>query len=274
MDDRTRSVAQVFDALADSYDQTGVPFFGPVGRTLVDLLAPEPGERCLDVGCGRGAVTIPLASAVAPGGSVLGVDLSTGMLAEAARLVETAGVHDVRLEQADAADLSALPADFDLVASSLVLFFLADPAPALRTWVERLRPGGRIGLVTFGEEDEPSKALEALLREFAPPGMRDPKTVGEDSPFASEAGMERLLDGAGGREVRTELVPTTVRFDDVAHWRRWSMSTGQRLMWQRMPAEEEPRVLGRAEEILEATRPDGEAPCELVWQMRYTLGVR
>jgi ubiquinone/menaquinone biosynthesis C-methylase UbiE len=274
MDEQPISVAQVFDTLADSYDQTGVSFFGPVGRQLVELLDAAPGERCLDVGCGRGAVTLPLAAAVAPGGTVHGVDVSAGMLAGAERLVAAAGLDNVELEVADAADLSALPADFDVVASSLVLFFLENPASALRTWVERLRPGGRIGLVTFGEEDEASEELEKLMVQFAPPRMRDPKTVGAESPFATESGMEEMLAGAGAREVRTELVPTTIRFDGVDDWQRWSMSTGQRVMWQRMPAEEKPRVVARAEEILEPTRPAAGGPCELVWQMRYTLGVR
>ena len=268
------SVAQIFDLLASTYDQVGVEFFGPVGAQLVELLGPQPGERCLDVGCGRGAVTLPLAAAVSPEGSVHGVDVSAGMLEQARTLAAEAGLANTTFAVEDAADLGARAADFDVVASSLVLFFLAEPARALRTWVERLAPGGRIGLVTFGEEDEASNALLDLLKPYAPPGLRDPKTVGEQSPFTSDAGMEQLLAGAGAGEIRTVTVPTTIRFADVEEWQRFSLSTGQRAMWMRMPDEDKPGVLARAAEILEPTRPDPGEPCQLVWQMRYTFGRR
>ncbi|MFL6060982.1 MAG: class I SAM-dependent methyltransferase [Marmoricola sp.] len=270
---QTPSVAQIFDVLASSYDQTGVEFFGPVGSRLVELLEPRPGEHCLDVGCGRGAVTLPLAAAVGGSGSVHGLDVSAGMLAEAQRLAQDAGLGWAQFEVADAGDLGALPATYDVVASSLVIFFLPDPAAALRTWVERLVPGGRIGLVTFGQEDEASNVLNDLLTPFVPPQFRDPTTVGEDSPFESDAGMERLLTDAGAREVRTVTVPTLLEFADVAGWQRFSLATGQRAMWMRMSGEEKAAALERAEEVLEATR-DGAGPCRLTWNMRYTLGTR
>ncbi|MFL6105702.1 MAG: class I SAM-dependent methyltransferase [Marmoricola sp.] len=270
---RAPTVAQVFDLLASSYDQTGVEFFAPVGRKLVELLDAAPGDRCLDIGCGRGAVTLPLAAAVGPSGSVHGVDVSPGMLAEARSLASQSGLDNVTFEVGDAGDLGGLDANFSLIASSLVLFFLTDPAAALRGWVQRLAPGGRIGLVTFGDEDEASQAIEDLLTPYAPPGFRDPTLVEKESPFSSDAGMERLLAGAGARDVRTVMVPTVIEFADAQHWQHFSMSTGQRAMWMRMPEDDKPKVLARAEEILEPTRPAPDQPCRLEWQMRYTLGV-
>ena len=272
-DQEAPTVSQIFDLLSSSYDQTGVEFFAPVGRKLVELLDARPGERCLDVGCGRGAVTLPLAATVGPGGSVHGVDVSPGMLEEARRLASEANLENVTLEVGDAGDLGGLPDDFDLVASSLVLFFLPDPATALRTWVQRLRPGGRIGLVTFGVEDAASDALSELLDPYVPPAYRDPTTVAEDSPFTSDAGMELLLGQAGAREVSTTTVPTIIEFADVHHWQRWSLSTGQRAMWMRMPEEDKPKVLAQAADVLEPTRPTAGEPCRLIWNMRYTLGL-
>jgi hypothetical protein len=64
-----------------------------------------------------------------------------------------------------------------------------------------------------------------------------------------------------------------IEFPDVAAWQRFSMSTGQRAMWQHVPEAERPGLIERAAAILEGTRQDG-GPCRLVWQMRYTLGRR
>lgn len=267
------SVATVFDILADVYDQTGVPFFGPVAERLVALLDPQPGERCLDVGSGRGAATVPLSRAVGSSGSVDALDVSPAMVAETRAQVDAAGLDNVTVSVGDAADLSGIASGYAVVASSLVLFFLADPPAALRTWVDRLAPGGRIGLTTFGILDQPTRSIDALLEPYAPPALRDPRTTGTESPFASDAGMESLLTAAGARDVRTVTVPTVVEFPDLAAWERFAMSTGQRAMLVRVPAAERPALLDRIGAILEQTR-EGSGPCRLVWEMRYTLGRR
>jgi ubiquinone/menaquinone biosynthesis C-methylase UbiE len=267
------SVAQVFDTLADSYDQTGVEFFKPVGRRLVELLDPQPGERALDVGCGRGAVTLPLARAVGEAGAVDAVDVAPAMAAATRALAQEAGLDQVRVEVADAADLGEyVDGSYDVLASSLVLFFIDGPGTVLRGWAGKLRAGGRIGLTTFGDLDEPTRTIDDLFTPWLPPALRDARTSGATGPFASDAGMEDLFTGAGIREVRTTVEPTTLEFADVEAWRRFSMSTGQRAMWKQVPEDERPGIVERAREILEPTRVDG-GPCRLVWQMRYTLGL-
>ena len=56
-DDRKQTTADVFDRAAEMYDQLGVDFFTPMGRDLVGRAGLRPGERVLDLGAGRGAVT-------------------------------------------------------------------------------------------------------------------------------------------------------------------------------------------------------------------------
>ena len=140
-------IVGVFDRAADTYDAVGVPWFGPIADGLVAELAPRPGERALDIGCGRGAVTRPLAQAVGANGTVLAVDLAPQMVAKTAQ--DFADLPQVSVQVGDAAALD-VPGDWDLIASSLVLFFLPDPAGAATSWVQLLRPGGRLGVTTFG----------------------------------------------------------------------------------------------------------------------------
>ena len=268
----TRSpVAALFDTVADEYDQTGIDFFAPIADGLVAELDPQPGETCVDLGCGRGAVTLGLAERVLPEGSVVGLDVSSGMLAHARQLLDARSL-DVDLRVVDAAVPDLPPGAADVVASSLVLFFLEDPAAALARWVGLLAPGGRIGIATFGDQDPVWEAVDKEFGPWVPPMMRDPRVVGPDSPFSSDAGMEQLLRDAGATEVRTGGFRLEVRFGDVAGWQRFSRSTGQRAVWARIPPDEVPGVVARAGEHLEDARDDDGKV--VVWQdIRYTLGV-
>ena len=60
----------------------------PLGRRALEELAPHPGESVLDIGCGGGETALDLAKAVAPDGTVVGVDLSAAVLAFAQRAAE------------------------------------------------------------------------------------------------------------------------------------------------------------------------------------------
>ena len=72
----------------------------PLGRRALELLASHPGESVLDIGCGGGETSLDLARAVAPDGTVVGIDLSAAVLAFAQRAAK--GCERVRFVQADA----------------------------------------------------------------------------------------------------------------------------------------------------------------------------
>lgn len=263
-------VATLFDAVADDYDQSGVEFFEPIARRLVESLAPSPGEQVADLGCGRGAATLPLAQAVQPGGHVVGLDLSSGMLAHARSAAAARGL-DIDLRVDDVAEPNLTEGEFDVVAASLVLFFLPDPAAALPRWVRLLGPGGRIGIATFGAQDPIYKAVDDEFGPWLPPFMRDPRVMGPDSPFGSDQGMEKLLVGAGASNVRTVTFRLPVRIGTVERWEAMSRGTGQRAMWASVPTEELPGLRARvSDHFAKARTSEGEIE---VWQdIRYTLG--
>ena len=53
-------VAALFDRVAPTYESVGVPWFEPIADGLVRAVAPQPGERAVDLGCGRGAALVRL----------------------------------------------------------------------------------------------------------------------------------------------------------------------------------------------------------------------
>jgi SAM-dependent methyltransferase len=248
----------VFDLAAPTYDEVGVPWFGPIAEGLVDALAPRPGEVVLDAGCGKGAATFLLAERVAPQGRVLGLDVSDGMLSRARLLAQQRGVAGIEWMLGDAAAPDLPPSSVDVVASSLVLFFLPDPVTALRAWHGVLGPAGRVGVTTFGPFAPAIDALTALIQPHLPDGGLDPKAPAGPAAFGSDAGVEQMFADAGFTDVTTRHLDVTVRLRDVEHWRTWSASLGQRAAWERIPPGDVPPLLRSAAEVFaEHARPDG-----------------
>lgn len=270
-DNAVARIRSLFDELSAVYDPADVPFFGPIAAGLVELLAPVPGERALDLGCGTGAVTLPLAAAVGHTGSVTAVDISDGMIELLDQAVARHRLSQVVTERADVSEPDPSWGTFDVVTASLVLFFLPEPLAALQRWAARVADGGRIGISTFGPQDDVWRAVDASFAPYLPAAMLDARTSGAAGPFADDAGVEQLFRSAGITAVRTVTTPVTVAFDDVDGWRRWSMTTGQRQMWARIPAVDQDDFLERAAALLAAARAPG-GRIELTQQVRYTVG--
>ena len=256
MTDQREAVAGVFDRASETYDQLGVEFFGPIGGALVELTGVAEGDDVLDVGCGRGAVLFQAAEATGPTGSVLGIDLASGMVRRTRADAEGRGLTWVRVEQQDAQEPDLPAATYDVVLSSLVAFFLPDPLAGVTAWRRAARDGARLGLTTFAARDDPRWSwLEELFPD------RDPRAtnIGGDektSPFASDERLHELLAAGGWTGARSETRDHVTTFREPADWLPFSWSVGTRIYWERTPEERRPEIERRALEHL--TRMAGE----------------
>jgi len=129
-------------------------FVADLGMPVVDLLAPRPGERILDLGCGDGALTEKLAAA---GCDVVGADAS-------AELVEAARARglDVRLMNGETLTFDR---EFDAVFSNAALHWMRRPDVVIEGVHRALKPGGRF-VGEFGGAGNVARiasALEAVL---------------------------------------------------------------------------------------------------------------
>ncbi len=109
---------------------------------VVELLAPRPGERILDLGCGTGALTREIADA---GASVVGVDASPAMIAQAKQAFP-----DLKFEISDAVAMR-FDQPFDAIFSNAALHWVKPPQAAVARMSEALRPGGRLVLEMGGK---------------------------------------------------------------------------------------------------------------------------
>jgi SAM-dependent methyltransferase len=133
----------------------------------------RPGDRCLDLGCGSGELTMRLAELAAPG-EVVGIDFDPEVVAVAR---ERAAAAEGPAPRFVVADVEALPSGlgaFDLISARYVLGHLRDPFAALRSMWALCRPGGVVAVEdtdAAAMSSEPhSAALErciALHRELA-----------------------------------------------------------------------------------------------------------
>ena len=149
-----------------------------------------PGKRFIDLGCGTGRWTIPLARRT--GCQAVGLDTSEAMLAKA-RAKDPEG--RVSWVVGDCEKLQLEPESFDCALMSLMVHHLEDHLATFRGVLRILRPGGTF-LVRQG-------ALEDILRD--PMHRFFPEAVTIDrkrTPFRSE--IERWLDEAGFNPVKVE----------------------------------------------------------------------
>ena len=266
-------MAAVFDRAAATYDNVGVPWFTPLAEGLIREIAPRPGERALDIGCGRGAALFPLAEAVGPTGQVTGIDLAPGMVEATREDVSARGLTNVDLHVMDAAAPELPEASFDVVAASFVIFFLPEPIPALTAWRKLLIPGGRLGISTFGRRDPRWERIDEVFVPYQPAQLREARSGGVGGPFRTDEGVAALLSAAGFTGIRTAGLDFEVVFTGPEQWHDWSWSHGQRAFWEMVPAAERERVRAIATERIEEARgPDGRI--RLSQRVRYTVAER
>jgi len=122
----------------------------PVQSLLLRLTSAQPGESVLDVACGTGLITLPVAEQVGSTGSVLGVDISQGMIEGARAVVAKRGIANTRFERMDAETLALEDATFDAALCALGLMYVADPRRALSEMHRAVKPGGRVVASVWG----------------------------------------------------------------------------------------------------------------------------
>ena len=155
---RTELARGLFAPLGPTYDRyANVLSFGQDPRWrrfLVSRLPVGPHDTVLDLACGTGAVALELVRM--KGCSVVGVDQSPEMLAEAQRrLVLADATTRVRLVESSAQALAFEDASFDGLTAAYLLRYLDDLPAGLRELARVLRPGATASLLDFGVPPSP-----------------------------------------------------------------------------------------------------------------------
>ena len=209
-------------------------FVSDLGMAVVELLAPQPGERILDLGCGDGALTVKLA---ALGCEVVGVDSSPEMVAAAKSLGLNAQVMDGQALQFNN--------EFDAVFSNAALHWMKKPESVIANVWRALKPSGRF-VGEFGGHGNVATIIAAIESAISHRGM----TVVSPWFFPRAEEYRRLLE-ARGFAVKSLIVfsrPTPLP-GDVSGW----LETFAQPYISTLPATERK---GCVSEIVEVLRPE------------------
>ena len=177
------------------------------GEVFLDWLAPRPGLRWLDVGCGSGAFTEMLVDRTAPR-SAHGIDPSEAQLAFA-RTRPVSRVAEFR--HGDAMALPFPDDTFDAAVMPLVIFFVPDPAKGVAEMARVVCPGGIVAAYAWGMSDGgfPYEALRAEMKRL---GVDVPEPPSRDASRMDV--MRDLWAGAGLDAIETREITVQRTFGD------------------------------------------------------------
>jgi SAM-dependent methyltransferase len=216
------------------------------GEVFLDWLAPRPGLRWIDIGCGNGAFTELLVQRCAPA-EVQGIDPSEAQLAFARARPAARGA---AFHQGDAMALPFPQDRFDVAVMALVIFFVPDPARGVAEMVRVVCPGGTVTTYAWDMLGG-GFPLEPIQAEMRAMGL---KPVLPPSPGASRMdALRSLWTGAGLEAVETREITVQRTFADFDEfWTTCLLAASIRPMVAAMASGDVERLKTRVHERLPA----------------------
>jgi SAM-dependent methyltransferase len=187
-------------------------FGAPVSHWMIDAIAPQPGQRVLELAAGLGETGLLAAELVAPVGGAIISDQAEAMLAGARERAAALGLSNVEFQVLNAEWIDLPVASVDAVLCRWGYMLMADPAAALAETRRVLRSGGRLALAVWDSlEHNPWAQLPAL--ELGERGLGARPVAGAPGPFAlgDSARVHEMLAEAGFAEVHVEAMQLSRR---------------------------------------------------------------
>jgi SAM-dependent methyltransferase len=216
---------------------------------LLARLGLGGGESVLEIGCGTGALTLPLAEAVGEQGRIVAVDISEPMLGAARQKVAEHGLRNVTLLSGDAQVFALEAAAFDLATSRMGVMFFADPAAAFRNIKGALKPGERLVFACWAPLAENRHWLisyDVALQHLGPPATPPAHEPGPLA-FGDPDYIRGVLTAAGFADISVDRAHPTIICGTPEEEARQAVMMGPtaRLIEAKNPAEETRQTIAR-----------------------------
>jgi ubiquinone/menaquinone biosynthesis C-methylase UbiE len=199
-----------------------------VSERLVSLARIDGGQKVLDLACGYGEPGVTAALKIHPSGSVLGIDISRGLLSIAKKRAGAYGLTNVRFERENIEKIELPKLHFDSVLCRWGLMFSQDVESTMKKIYDCLVSGGRCAVAVWGPPEKvpmlsiPFQATVSVMNSTgASSCAADTQCLlshcNRTSPFglSDEHLLKRVFHSAGFREVRIESMLLIVKLDSA-----------------------------------------------------------
>jgi enediyne biosynthesis protein CalE5 len=212
-----------------------------VSERLVSLARVECGHKVLDLACGYGEPAITAALKIHPSGSVLGIDISRGLLSIAKKRATECGLTNVRFEQENIEKIELPKSYFDSALSRWGLMLFQDIESTMKKVYDCLVSGGRFAVAVWGQPEKvpmlsiPFQATMRVMRSTEANYAGDTRCLlshcDRASPFglSNEQSLKRVFQVAGFKEVRIESMLLIVKLDSAKEFAEKTLELSARL---------------------------------------------
>ena len=168
-------------------------------RRLLDFVPIQPGQTILDLATGTGLLAIPIAKAFEQKGSVIGVDMSTGMLAQAKAKIEAEGIQNLELIESDVELVDFESEQFDLIFCCSALVYISDIPTLLDKCYRWLKPGGCFAFTSSNKGSHLSEVKVKVCKDLF--GIDLPHII---KPLWTSEKCTKLLQNSGFKNIEIE----------------------------------------------------------------------
>ncbi len=242
--DSKEKVKAAFDRSANKFDEVGPQYFRYFGEVLASAAGIRPDDRVLDIACGRGAVTFPIANMLSKNGRVTGIDISEPMIENCRNSLDNKSLQNIDFRVMDAESLDFPDNTFDVVTSGFGLFFLSDIEKGFSEIKRVLKSNGTL---TFTSWQKPyhTELLHEILEKVIPGLMTNPKVQSgklsfED--FRTENGIIEMLESVGLQRSSITSETYLCKYRDEEEWLQSRWNTWNRSHLERIPALDLPKL--------------------------------
>lgn len=198
-----------WDKAVNDYENGWKESLTLVQAELVKTANARKGETVLDLACGTGLVTFPLAEAIGSDGRLVATDISEKMIEELECVAHAIRISNIEAMRADGETFDMFEDNtFDLVTCALGLMYFPDPMTTFKQSMRVLKPGGRAVFAVWGARKNCGWAdifpiVDARVKsEVCPMFFR----MGTGSTMANE------MEEAGFRDIEEERISTSLPF--------------------------------------------------------------
>ncbi|MBD2344891.1 class I SAM-dependent methyltransferase [Anabaena subtropica] len=165
---------------------------------LLELIPLQNGQKVLDLATGTGIMAIAAAEIVGATGKVIGVDFSSGMLAQAQEKINKLGLQNIELIEADAEYIDFEDESFDVILCSTAIVYFRDIPAALSKWYRFLKKGGIVGFSCCSQEScEAPTIIKACAK-------NDILLININEPTGTIQKCHLLMEAAGFEDIEVK----------------------------------------------------------------------